>query len=239
MNTMTRGADQILTSISKKLASGQLKTGDKLPAEAKLCEEYHVSRTVVREAIQQLKAIGVVKTITGSGSYITKGDLDGLKNSLEFYSTMTADKDSWVDMLEMRILIESSCARNLASDRFSNKNLSILKNALLVMQNNIDSDSDFYKYDVDFHKKLIAAAGNKIYAAILTSLENLLLRFAKEAYEDDSSPNPNQKNYDEHKLIVDAIEDRNPDMAEEAMKNHLSTTLENLQVYIKNHREYA
>jgi len=85
MENNSRGADKIITAISTRLSNKTLKGGDRLPSEAKLCEEFNVSRTVVREAIQQLKAIGVVHTVTGSGSYITEGDLNGLRNSLEFF----------------------------------------------------------------------------------------------------------------------------------------------------------
>jgi len=236
MNKNTRGADKIISSFTTQITNGKLKSGDRLPAEARLCDEYNVSRTVVREAIQQMKAMGVIHTITGSGSYVTDGNLDGLKNSLQFYASMTGDTDSWVELLEMRILLEASCARKLASSHYSKKIVDSIQVALEKMNQNKDDLEKFAQLDVKFHQILIQASGNKIFSAVIMALENLQLRFAKETYLDENTKQIIERNFNEHKVIVDAIVSQDPDAAEAAMKTHLNATMENVLHYISKNR---
>ena len=233
MKSQSRGADKIISAISTKLSDKTLKGGDRLPSEAKLCEEFNVSRTVVREAIQQLKAIGVIHTITGSGSYVTDGDLNGLRNFLEFFMTMTGDTKSWVDLLELRILLETSCARKLAGDNFSQLGLEQLKKALKSQAENQNDTKLFSELDVKFHHVLIRHSGNTIISAVLTSLENLQTKFSHDTYSDGESKDLTKRNLHEHFRIVQAIEARDPDAAEEAMRDHLKETMKFLMEYIK------
>ena len=233
MNRPTRGADKIISAISSKLAAETLKGGDRLPSEAKLCEQFGVSRTVVREAIQQLKAIGVIHTITGSGSYITDGDLLGLKSSLEFYTIMTGDTDSWLELLELRVLLETACVRKLASENFTQVGLMELKTALKRQAENQTDTKLYAELDVKFHQVLIQASGNKIIGAVLSSLENLQKKFSEDTYIEENSKELIKRNLQEHLLIVQAIEKRDPDLAEQAMKSHLGKAKKYLLQYIE------
>jgi len=61
-----------------------------------------------------MKAMGVINTITGSGSYISEGSLTGFQNSLEFFASMTGDTQNWIELLQLRMLIESACVREVA-----------------------------------------------------------------------------------------------------------------------------
>lgn len=232
MKNKSRGADKIISTISTQLSNKTLQGGDRLPSEAKLCEQFNVSRTVVREAIQQLKAIGVVYTVTGSGSYITAGDLNGLKSSLEFYMTMTGDTASWLELLELRIILESACARKLAGDNFSKVGLNQLKKALKKQAENQDDIDMFSRLDVDFHHILIRHSRNKIVSAVLLSLEDLQTKFSSETYNSLDSKYLTKRNLQEHYKIVQAIEARDPDLAEAAMIAHLSETKKSLESYI-------
>lgn len=233
MKKKSRGADKIISAISSQLSNKTLKGGDRLPSEAKLCEEFSVSRTVVREAIQQLKAIGVVNTVTGSGSYITDGDLDGLKNSLDFYVTMTGDSSSWLELLELRILLETSCVRKLAGENFSRAGLNRLKESLKKQAENQQDTELFSNLDVDFHHVLIQHSDNKIISAVLLSLERLQTKFSNETYKSKNSKDLMRRNLQEHYKIVQAIEARDPDLAESAMIAHLSETKKSLESYIQ------
>ena len=56
----------------KKIQIGQYKVGDKLPTEMELCEEYNVSRTTVRIALQELALEGRINKIQGKGTFVSK-----------------------------------------------------------------------------------------------------------------------------------------------------------------------
>src|SRR5262245_57938021 len=64
-----RLSDQVAQALLARIESGQLKPGEKLPAEAMLAPEFGVSRTVVREAISRLKHGGLLESRQGSGVF--------------------------------------------------------------------------------------------------------------------------------------------------------------------------
>lgn len=61
----------VMSKIKKDILSGVYSTGDKLPTEAELCQDYAVSRVTVRQAIRLLEEKGYVKRRQGSGTYVT------------------------------------------------------------------------------------------------------------------------------------------------------------------------
>jgi GntR family transcriptional regulator len=64
--------------------------GDLLPSESQLCRRYSVSRTVVRQALGELEADGLVHKVKGQGTYVTGRRLRAgfVQRSLSFYESM-------------------------------------------------------------------------------------------------------------------------------------------------------
>ena len=76
-----RPADVVISRLKEMIASGELKPGDRLPAERKMSADFGVGRTQIREALHKLEIYGIVKTLPQSGSVINGLDistLDGL-----------------------------------------------------------------------------------------------------------------------------------------------------------------
>jgi GntR family transcriptional repressor for pyruvate dehydrogenase complex len=64
--------EEIVTSLTGALLAGELRPGDRLPSEQALATEFGVARTVVREAISQLKYDGIVQSRVGVGAFIAQ-----------------------------------------------------------------------------------------------------------------------------------------------------------------------
>ena len=64
-------SEKIIDHVENEIIHGRLRKGDKLPTERRMAEDMAVSRASVREAMKALEAMGVVKSIQGSGNYIT------------------------------------------------------------------------------------------------------------------------------------------------------------------------
>src|ERR1700741_5474999 len=64
-------ADKIIRQLKQLITSGQLKPGDRLPAERVLAERFGVGRSYVREAIMKLEFYGLLKTSPQSGTYVS------------------------------------------------------------------------------------------------------------------------------------------------------------------------
>ena len=65
-----RLSDQVAEQLTAEIKQGRLAPGDKLPTEARLVEQFQVSRTVVREAVSRLKSLGLVDSRQGSGVFV-------------------------------------------------------------------------------------------------------------------------------------------------------------------------
>ena len=66
-----RLSDQVAQQLAKSISAGRLAAGAKLPPEARLVEQFQVSRTVLREAVSRLKSLGLVDSRQGSGVYVS------------------------------------------------------------------------------------------------------------------------------------------------------------------------
>ena len=67
-----RLTDRVKLDLLRLIETDNLKPGDKLPPADQLCEKFSVSRTVVREAIATLKAEGRLRSLRGSGVFVSK-----------------------------------------------------------------------------------------------------------------------------------------------------------------------
>ena len=65
---------QIAMQIGREISAGRLVPGDRLPTEHALAKSFGVSRTVVREAIAQLRNEGIVESRQGIGAFVVDAD---------------------------------------------------------------------------------------------------------------------------------------------------------------------
>lgn len=64
--------DQLRTLIIDGIARDALEPGDLLPGEHRLCRQYGISRTVVRQALAQLEHEGIVERVKGKGTFVAR-----------------------------------------------------------------------------------------------------------------------------------------------------------------------
>src|SRR5947209_18702243 len=65
--------EQVAVQIEKRILDGELRSGDRLPTERELPEQFHVSRTAVREAMKILAQTGLVDLRPGGGTIVIDG----------------------------------------------------------------------------------------------------------------------------------------------------------------------
>lgn len=63
-------SDDVVNEIRRLLATERLRAGDKLPSERDLAQALKVSRSVVRDAVQRLTALGVLELRRGTGTFV-------------------------------------------------------------------------------------------------------------------------------------------------------------------------
>lgn len=213
---MQRRSARIADQIEREILSGSLPSGGRLPSEEKLCAQYAVSRTVVREALQQLRGRGIVRSLKGSGTFIADPSLESLGSAVATYSILAEEAD-FLDLIDFRILIETECAR-LAAANAGQRILGELRQILSRMDRASGDREAFSTADIAFHLAIAEASGNGVYATVLGALERRCIDFAQvNRTEDDWFPHV----VAQHAEILDQIEAGAPEQAGNAMRRHL------------------
>ena len=163
-----RGGDRIVSYFTDRILSGELTPGEKLPSEHDLCEQFGASRTVIREAIQQLKARGAIDTLNGKGSYIAESRMDHFQDSLQLYSSRAGGVRDWGELLSLRALIETECVRGLTKEGDQSK-LDQVHEVLEVMRENQNDLKAFAESDIEFHHTLVRVFGNRLFTSVWVS----------------------------------------------------------------------
>ena len=215
---MAQRSSTIIAELESEIMDGRLTPGERLPSEEKLCTRFNASRTVVREAIQQLRGRGLLRTLKGSGSYIADPSLENLAGAIQTYSVLTGS-DSYLELMDFRILLETECAR-LAAQNAGEKIIEIMQRALEKMENarNTGDQKRFSEADIAFHLAIAAGSKHNLYATVLSALEKRSIEYATVNRGD-------QQWFDSviatHKDIHQAISDGDAEGAAASMKRHL------------------
>jgi GntR family transcriptional repressor for pyruvate dehydrogenase complex len=197
-----RLSDRLASHIARQVDSGVLKPGDRLPTEQQLAGAYGVSRTVVREAVHQLKSQGLVRSRQGSGVFVTAPPAH---RALVFDPKVLGSLDAVMQMVELRRVIEAEMAA-LAAKRASSAQVTELKRALEAIDTATDSGELGVEQDLAFHRAIGAATGNPQFVRLLGILE-AYLRDAMTVTKSNESTRPDfmEQVRREHRAIVDAV----------------------------------
>ncbi|MEZ5450066.1 MAG: FadR/GntR family transcriptional regulator [Thiolinea sp.] len=151
-NLVARVSDELRQAI----LNGQIAVGDKLPSEARLTEQYAVSRTVVREAIASLRSDGLVRPRQGSGVYVISNQAP---NNQPFMLTDNQKISSVLELLELRTAIEVEAA-GLAAQRRSPAQEEAILEALYAVEQQINRQRPAAEADMRFHLAIADATNN-------------------------------------------------------------------------------
>ncbi|MFI9812525.1 FadR/GntR family transcriptional regulator [Saccharothrix variisporea] len=214
-------AEQILEFV---VESG-LRPGDRMPTENDLAARLGTSRTVVREAVKILSAIGRVRAHKGRGLYVA--DDDGMLGSLRLGGFFLPTNLDHVYMLfEFRRAQEIAAAR-LAATRATPVELRVMEAAVEVCrQGYLTGDGDvFDRGDNDFHLA-VAAASHNLFLVEAVREARRLQRQSRVTGLHGTVGGHAAGAVEEHAAIHAAIRDGDPDAAARAVDVHIDNTLE-------------
>jgi GntR family transcriptional repressor for pyruvate dehydrogenase complex len=213
-----RLSDRLATSIAAMIDGGAVRPGERLPTEQQLAGTYGVSRTVVREAVHQLKSRGLVRSRQGSGVFVAPAPTH---QPLAFDPSVLDSMDAVVQVVELRRVLEGEIAA-LAAARATRAHLQTLRRALAAIEQAETAGHDAVAEDMAFHRAIGEATGNPQFVRLLAFLEQYLreamrVTKANEARHEEFM----QQVRAEHRAIVDAISLHNPTAARKAAIAHL------------------
>jgi DNA-binding GntR family transcriptional regulator len=204
-------ADKTFFQLRKDIVEGQIASGAKL-SEAELSTKYSVSRAVVREAINRLESCHIVERKANVGARVVSLTSEGL-----------------IELYQVRESLEGMAAR-LAAKHMSDDEIADL-NALLNEHFEEVRDGDSYYQeagDVDFHYRIILGSkNNHLISLLIDGIYHLVRMYRVQLGM--TGPRVTTA-FDEHKHIVQAISNRDGELAEMLMRRHILYSKSNIEL---------
>lgn len=199
------------------IRKGQLVAGQQLPPERELAVLFDVGRPAVREAIRGLSLLGLVKIQQGEGNFISSLNVEDLMEPLSLLIDLHVDQIN--ELFAARKIIEGGITR-LACERLTDAEIARLRQNVDEARAALDrNDHDgIRQLDIELHETIINACGNVYLQKVAQSIR-LLSR--KSRTITTVIPSILQSTFDDHEHIVQALAERNPAKAAEAMYRHL------------------
>lgn len=212
-------ADGVAVDLRRQIQRSGFAGGDRIPTEGELVTRYGVSRTVIREALAQLRCEGLVETRQGAGMFVAA------RRGGTFRLFGGGRAQRLREAFELRLGIEVAAA-GLAAERRTSEDLRLLRDALSGMaelSGRVDADRAF-------HAGLAVATRNNLYASFVTFLHGELEGAIRTAVENTARYRAGEIEAvrEEHQRIFEAIEARMPAEAQLAMAAHLARAVERL-----------
>jgi len=225
----SRAADDLIRHFVELINSGQLKEGETLPTERKIVESLGVSRTVVREAILALANKGLVEARHRYRPIVRKSGFDAAFDTInDVVSRILVEPGSIKYLYDTRVLVESILVRRASTDA-AKEDILALKKALANNKEAIGDSEVFYQTDMAFHSILYQIPQNPVLPAIHKSyIAWLSPRWSMMP----SQKEKNQINFEAHRKMYEAILMRDPDAAEERLREHLTYAWNQVKDYL-------
>jgi GntR family transcriptional regulator, hexuronate regulon transcriptional repressor len=203
--------------LAKAIAAGTFKTGERLPAERDLAQQYDVSRTTIREAVIALEIAGLVDVRVGSGVYVT-----GKQAKL---ASVDMDIGAF-ELTEARLLVEGEVAAQ-AAIHITDAEVEELERLLVEMDRaNQKSAGAGELVDQQFHESIARFSRNGALEATVRHLWGIRNRSPQCVRLLEKTRNKGYKPViNEHAAIVSALKERDSGAARAAMRDHLNRVL--------------
>jgi GntR family transcriptional repressor for pyruvate dehydrogenase complex len=213
-------SDTVAQTLESLIVAGEFAVGAKLPNEKVLAEQFGVGRSSMREAVRTLEAAGFLRSAHGVGVFVvTDRPAPGrIDQSLLGGITMS-------DLMETRMAIESKAAE-LAARRLTDHHAELLRSVVGTVDVPSISERDFVALDGRLHRQIAEASGNPL---LLHMWESIAPQFEEYSLKVIGLPDRLQRAHADHCAIVDAILDRDPELAARRAHDHVAAVQAELQ----------
>lgn len=201
-------AEHVRSQLVELIESRHFEINDRLPSEAELAASFGVSRSVIREALHSLNALGLTKSYAGRGTFVA---------ATQVQSQLLIGRYLPSHLNEIRRHLEVPAAR-LAADRRTQADVDELL-GLVEKFDQMDDAADRVKLDAQFHIAIAKATGNPLFPRLIEDLRTVL---QEQALAVSTAPGRTAQARAEHRAIFDAIRDGDADLADLAMRRHLA-----------------
>jgi len=214
----SRISENIAEQIRSAILEGELKIGDQLPSEKDFAKHFGVSKSSLREAYRVLEAYGLLEIRQGmsGGAFIKEVDINTIKDSLVNYFFF--QNPGLKHYTQIRTFLEPQVVK-ICAEKITDKDIEYLENNILAMEQKSNGNKFIGDLDVEFHKKLVDITGNKIISLIVETIQTTLIGIKRMVHTDEQFL---KMVCDDHKKIVAALKEHDPEKASKAMLDHIN-----------------
>jgi GntR family transcriptional repressor for pyruvate dehydrogenase complex len=209
---------RVASLLNREIETGELNPGARLPTEQQLAEKFGVSRNVVREAIAQLRADGVVEARQGVGAFVLAPEQRAAiridREALKVDANME-------QLFELRRILETEAAA-LAAARRDQSQLDAIKAALDRMGGEERWEEGSIDADLLFHREIARATGNGYIYTFISFVCEQIRQSIHYARLTNPLHDLVEVNVAEHVRIYEALAAGDPDAAGAAMGAHIT-----------------
>lgn len=228
----------LFEQLAEQIRSGRLAPGERLPTEQELTRAARVSRTVVREAVAALRAEGLVVTRQGVGAFVAD---QAAQAPFRIDPERVQSLDEVLSVMELRLGVEVESA-GLAAERATRAQLRAIEQALETLEEAAGSGGSAVDEDLALHRAIAEATGNPEFVRFLQFIgRHLIPRRTVSGLTESMGGTQAYLRLlqEEHRRIVAAIRGRDPRGAREAMRRHLTRSIERYRKLADERRRVA
>lgn len=200
-----------------EITENNLEPGTVLISEKEMQLQYGVARGTLREALRYLEIQGVLTIRPGPGGGPTVNGVEPRSLASVIALLLQLSDAPFSTILEARQLLEPATAA-MAAEKASRGDLKRLRESIAHMSENLGEAQEFLDENRNFHDIIAQASGNRLFELLLRSLSWITDASVLGVNYDDRG---RKGILDAHKVVYDALEARDPDAAEDAMRMHM------------------
>ncbi len=211
---------EVFDRLVETIQSGRLAPDDQLPSERELMQRYGVGRPAIREAMQSLQRMGLIRIAHGERARVTLPTADAIVDQVsgamvQMLGRMPGGLD---ELKDARLLFEVGLAQ-VAARRGTAESIQRLRTALEDCRRARGNQTRFVAADMAFHRQIAAMSGNTLIRALSQGMLDWMTRFRRDLV---TARGAERLTLEEHARIADAIAAGDPEAAGAAMSDHLT-----------------
>ncbi|SMG34930.1 GntR family transcriptional regulator, transcriptional repressor for pyruvate dehydrogenase complex [Dethiosulfovibrio salsuginis] len=216
--------EDVLDQMIALIKGGSWLPGEKIPSETSLAQQFAVSRNSVREALKALALFGVLESRPGMGTYIQPNALARINNTelIEMISNPTASKERFLELMQVRILLEAQIAA-WAAERITPEKAQELMEIVKEQYKLRGKENSLVEKNIElqfeFHEKIAEIAGNTVLIKLLNAIRTEIFtqRYSYLVLSSDRW----EHMLNEHRKIAELISSGKVVEAKDGMEKHL------------------
>lgn len=205
-------SENVFRRIQSAIIKGEIAPGSKI-SEPELARTYGISRGPLREAIHRLEGQRLLVRVPHVGARV-----------------VSLSHAELIELYEIRESLEGMACR-LAAERMTTEEIEELRRVLETHERDaaFQAGVGYYQQeeDFDFHYRIIQGSGNKTLTQMLCGDLYQLVRMYRIQFS--ATPNRPRQAFAEHHRILDAIADRDGELAELLMRRHIGASKRNIE----------